>query len=89
MIMLWNQKEVFVGYSLQKFNEIRQILSANKIKYKYRLVNNSNDYLFSSRGARTGTFGENMNYSITYYVYVHKKDYENACAILKNPKYQR
>lgn len=84
MIMIWSQREVFVGYSLEKFNEVRQILSANKIEYNHRLVNNHKTYAFSSRRARTGTFGENMNYSITYYVYVHKKDYENACAILKN-----
>ena len=80
MIMIWNQKEVFVGFSFQKFNEVRQILSTNKIESKHRLVNNSN--------TRSGTFGENMDYSITYYVYVRKKDYENACAILKNSLYQ-
>ncbi|MDV3425764.1 MAG: hypothetical protein LIR50_00570 [Bacillota bacterium] len=84
MITIWNQKEVFTGYSLQKFNEVCQILAANKIEYKYRLVNNNNTYLFSSSRARTGTFGENMEYSITYYVYVHKKDYDNACAVLRN-----
>jgi len=32
--MIWNQKEVFMGYSLQKFTEVRNILVANKIKYK-------------------------------------------------------
>jgi len=84
MIMIWNQKEVFTGYSLQKFNEVRHILAANKIEYKHRLVNNNNTYLFSSRRARTGTFGENMEYSTTYYIYVHKKDYDNACAVLRN-----
>jgi hypothetical protein len=84
MIMIWNQKEVFVGYSLQKFNEVRKMLAANNIEYKHRLVNNNNAYLFSSRRARTGNFGENMDYSITYYVYVHKDDYEYACEVLKN-----
>jgi hypothetical protein len=73
-------KEVFVGYSLQKFNEVRQILAANKIEYKHRLVNNDN----GSRRARTSIFGENMEYSITYYIYLHKKDYDNACAVLRN-----
>lgn len=80
MIMIWNQKEVFMGFSLQKFNEVRQTLVDNNIKYKHRLVNNHNN----SRRARTGTFGENMEYSITYYIYVHKNDYDNACYVLKN-----
>jgi hypothetical protein len=84
MIIFWNQREVFVGNSLQKFNEVRQILVANNIKYKHKLVNNNNTYLFSSRRARTGTYGENMDYSIMYYIYVHMNDYDNACAVLKN-----
>jgi len=85
--MIWNQKEVFVGYSLKKLNEVREILAVNKIKYKYRVVNNNNNnvYLFGSRRGRTGTFGENMEYSNMYYVYVHKLDYDNACAVLRNP----
>lgn len=79
--MIWNQKEVFMGYSLQKFNEVRDILVANKIKYKYRVVNHNR----GSRRGRTGTFGENMDYSNTYYIYVHKRDYDNACTVLQNP----
>lgn len=78
MIMFWNQKEVFIGYSMQKFSEVRQKLADNEIKYKHRLVNNN------SARDRTGTFGENMEYSTTYYIYVHKNDYEYACATLKN-----
>lgn len=85
MITIWNQKEVFVGYSLQKFNEVRSLLDVNKIKYKYRVVNHNSAYLFSSRRARTGTFGENMEYSNMYYVYVHKKDYDNAIAAIQYP----
>lgn len=82
MITIWNQKEVFFGYSLQRLSEVRGILTASKIKYKYRVVSHKSAYLFSSRRARTGTFGENPDYSNTYYVYVHKRDYDNACAAL-------
>lgn len=84
MIMFWNQKEVFVGNSSQKFNEVRRVLEANKIVYKYRMVNNGNAKFFSSRRARIGTFGENKDYSTMYYVYVHKDGYEIACAVLNN-----
>jgi hypothetical protein len=31
MIMIWNRKEVFVGASMQKFNEVRYKLSDNNI----------------------------------------------------------
>lgn len=83
MMMIWNRKEVFFGFSLQKFNEMRQMLSENKIEYDYRLINNNNNYFWQSRRAVMGTFGEKAAYSITYYIYVHKKDYEHACAVLK------
>lgn len=84
MIMFWNQKEVLVSSSLQRFNEVRDILSANGINYKYRVVDNTSPSFFgASRRARTGTFGENMNYSKTYYIYVHKNDYDNAYGLLR------
>lgn len=81
MVAIWNQKEVYIGYSLQQFNEARRILSANNINYRHKLVNN-----ISSRRGRTGTFGENSNYSVTYYIYVHKKDYECACTVLSKSR---
>ncbi|MHC1683070.1 MAG: hypothetical protein AB6733_09000 [Clostridiaceae bacterium] len=80
MIMIWNRKELFMGYSLQKFSEIRHTLSVNGIKYTYRLVDIHNG---STRGS-FGTFGENLDYSITYYIYVHKRDYGIACKALRN-----
>ncbi|NMB27792.1 MAG: hypothetical protein GX987_07070 [Tissierellia bacterium] len=85
MIMMWNRKEVFVGHSLQSFNEVRYTLSSNGIKYKYKVVDNTSpSYFGSSNRARTGTFGINMDYSKTYYIYVHKNDYDNACVLLRN-----
>ena len=82
MIAIWNQREVFVGLSLEKFNKVLSILSANKIKYKYKIINRNSSNVFSSRRGRTGTFGENIDYSNAYYVYVHKKDYDNALSVL-------
>lgn len=80
MIMIWNRKEIFVGYSSQKFNEIRHTLSAYGIEYTYRLVD---IHANSTRGS-IGTFGENLDYSITYYIYVHKRDYGIACKALRS-----
>ncbi len=80
MIVFWNQKEVYNGYSLEKLNDVRSTLAANNIKYKYRTVIRNN---FARRG-RTGSLGLNLNYSNLYYVYVHKRDYNKACAVLRN-----
>lgn len=85
MIIIWNRKKVFVGNSLQKFTEVRATLSSNEIKYKYKVVHSTSpSYFGSSNRARTCTFGVNMDYTKTYYIYVHKNDYDNAQALLRN-----
>ena len=84
MIMIWNRKEVFVGQSLETFNEVRYSLSSNGIKYKYKIVDSTSpSYFGSSNRATTGTHGINMDYTKTYYIYVHKRDYYNAQALLR------
>ncbi|MDP4090823.1 MAG: hypothetical protein Q8930_16355 [Bacillota bacterium] len=79
MIMFWNQREVFAGFSMEKLSEVRGVLGANNIAYKYKVVN-----LGSSNRSRTGTLGMNMDYANEYYVYVHKKDYTRALSALRN-----
>ena len=37
-MMIWNRKEVFVGNSSERFAEVRNILSFNKIKHAYKIV---------------------------------------------------
>lgn len=85
MIMIWNRREVFVGNSLQTFNEVRYKLSSNKIKYDYKIVDSTSPNFFgSSNRARTGTYGVNMDLTKTYYIYVHKNDYDKAQVSLRN-----
>lgn len=85
MIAFWNRREVYVGNSLQRFDEVRFKLSANGIKYAYKIVDHTSpSYFGTSNRARTGTFGINMALSKTYYIYVHKNDYDKAQALLRN-----
>jgi len=39
MIMPWNRREVYVGTSNEKFNEILDTLALHKIRYDYCVVN--------------------------------------------------
>ena len=48
-----------------------------------KLLDTSPSFFGASRRARTGTFGENIDYSKTYYIYVHKKDYDHATNLLR------
>jgi len=61
--MRLNRREVYMGYSLQEFNKVLDILAANKIKYFYRKV---------------GMGGVIPERAVMYYAYVRKKDAEKA-----------
>lgn len=80
MIVFWNRKEVYMGYSMAECGEIRSILAVNQIKYTYKVVN---PFARSGRGTR-GSFGENPELSHMYYVYVHEKDYEWASKLIRD-----
>jgi len=58
---------------VQKFYQVTGILRDSKIKYDYKIQN--------SKGLNNGklsTLGFDTKYLQQYYLYVHKKDYENA-----------
>jgi hypothetical protein len=78
MIMMWNRKEVFTGSSLELFNEVRRKLNHGNIKHKFRTVDNSRN-----NRAGSGSFGENLDAQVTYYIYVHRDDYERAVGSLR------
>ena len=74
MIRFWNRFEVYVGFSLKKFNEIRDILEANDIKYSYSVTNR-----YSHPNRNEG----HSNYSKMYYIYVNKKDKDIALNVVR------
>lgn len=84
MILFWNRREVFTGASPEAFYKMRQKLEDNNIKYDYRMASHTNPSIWGSEGAIMGTFGQDLKYATTYYLYVHKKNYEYACAVLRS-----
>ena len=81
-MFFWNRKKIFCGHSLEKLSIIREILSVNKIKYEYKVVNHNSGSLFTSRRAVTGTMGEEPKYMNIYYLYVNKNDYDKSVALI-------
>ncbi|HBF64963.1 MAG TPA: hypothetical protein DDW34_03425 [Clostridium sp.] len=75
MITIFNRKELFITYSLEKQAEIRNLLSAHKIEYTISTMGNT--WQANSRG-----FGINTLAQIEYKIYVKKKDYEKAVFFL-------
>lgn len=80
MITFWNRKEVYMGMSMQKFAEARDRLIAKGIDYRHRASGN----LPYRSGVGSGI---NMEYAYTYYLYVHRKDYDLACAVVNGMKF--
>ena len=71
MILPWKRKEVYMGFDMQQFNRVLDTLSAAHIRYSYQTVNHG---IFRGR-ATSG----NTNYSLMYYAYVHRDDFDQAC----------
>ena len=82
MITIFNRKEIYVCQSLERFNEARGILKSNNIKYTYRVIDRNSSNVIGSQRGRSGTFGQDLNASKTYYVYVHKSDYDEAAGLI-------
>jgi len=81
MITIFNRKELFITYSLEKQWQIRNLLSAQKI-----------EYLISTMGNFWQTDSRGVGYNIPvraqteYKIYVKKKDYDKAVYILDENK---
>ncbi|WMJ85267.1 hypothetical protein [Anaerocolumna sp. MB42-C2] len=73
----WNRREIYHGFSLKTQADVREVLKANHIKYDYRVINLNN-----KGRVRTGNLGINNDFSLEYYIYVSKKDYEKTSHLL-------
>lgn len=87
MILLWNRKEIYNGFSIAEFNKLKDILSTNGIKYDFKTVNRSTASVFDVSRGRTGSMGENLKYSYEYYIYVNKDNYDEAVFAINNYKH--
>lgn len=72
-------KSIFIGYSMKAFNEVRDILDLNRIRYKYEV----RDSQAISLGARMGRSGINKGSKIQYEIFVSKKNYDEAAYLIK------
>ena len=84
MITIFNRRELMITYSMQDQVHIREVLVANGIDYRIRVINrNSPTYVGTSVRARHGTFGQNPAVQNEYVFYVHKNDYEKSQYLLR------
>ena len=78
MINFFTRKELLVTFDKKRQGDIRDILSANGIKYVVTVINRQSAAVLGSNRARVGSFGINSNFAYEYKIYVNKKDYDKA-----------
>lgn len=83
MITIFNRKELFITYDMQKQNEICSLLKIHGIDYDVKVLNTrSSSPVRSGFRTYTGTLGENLSKSYEYKIYVKKGEYEKAQALM-------
>lgn len=81
MITMFNSKSVFLGTDMKRFNEVREYLDANHIKYKYKVKNRQGQWSGVGGGTvrgRTGSLGTPAAAMYEYEILVHKDDYDKV-----------
>lgn len=79
MLTIFNRKELTITYSMEQQAKIRDLLAVHKIDYRIKVV--SRDGSSGSR-TRAGTLGQSMATIYEYIIFVRRKDYGIAQAII-------
>ena len=82
MIHLFNRRELMITGDLRKVNDIRELLTANRIEYLVKDFNQRTAKSLGAGRARTSavTLGRKQEH---YVIYVHKDDQEYAEYLLR------
>ena len=75
MIHIFNRKELLMTYDQREVNNLRELLLANRIDYRIKIVN-------STMGAGRNRVGT-LRRQEQQIVYVHKQDWEYAMYLLR------
>ncbi len=80
--MFW-KRELFTTSSLRQKEDILQLLSSHGIPYRLKTEDNFGGGLYEQR-RMSGSFGMDASCRFIYHIWVSKKDYEAAEALLQN-----
>ncbi len=79
MFTFFNSESLWIGFEMDRFNQIRDALDNNSIPYKYKVRNHLGQ--FSGRGTIRGTKGSlgiSTEHMYQYEIFVYKRDFEQA-----------
>jgi hypothetical protein len=82
MITVFNRRELLITYDFDRQAEVRGLLGSAGITYALRIFNRNSAPFGGGSRARYGSFGERLELQNEYKIYVHKKDYDLAVALI-------
>lgn len=83
MITIFNRAELLVIMDMKQQLDVRNILSANNIKYTVKVTNLQNAQVLGNNRAKYGNFGIKQDYSYEYKIFVHRNNYDKALRAIK------
>lgn len=83
-MLFWNRIEIYGGFSLREFSELKNALAVDGIKYDYKMIDRSNVGLRPNPQRTSLPSGVDPRNAVQYYLYVHPKDYERAIYLTSN-----
>ena len=88
MFTVFNSESLWIGTDLKRFNEIRDILDSQNIKYKYKVKDQLGEWTGSGtiRG-RVGSAGNPAEQAKQYEILVDRKNLEQAFCDSKMIRY--
>lgn len=79
MITFYNSRTVYLGTDMNRFNEIRDWLEANGIKYKYKVKNRLSQWHgHGTLRGNLGSAGSRTELMYEYEILVHRNDFERV-----------
>lgn len=84
-MMPWNRRELWIGTSQQEFSRIKNLLAENGVPHdvNVRSTSWSGGRGFENRSAGMMRMGEDTAQMNTYYIYVHKYEYEKSVRMMR------
>ena len=82
VIMLFDNRTVYLGASRDKYEQYCKALDSEKIKYKTKRVNHDEKMIAPGRGTARSMGGNFGTDKTLYEILVGEKDYDNAMGIL-------
>jgi hypothetical protein len=83
-MLFFNRVEIYNGFSIREFSELKNALAMDGIKYDYKMIDRSNGGWRTTQNRSFLPNGVDPRNAVQYSLYVHHKDYERAMYLTSN-----